>query len=168
MDNGLHVSPPSRRRTISWIGAAIAAPFLSACGGGKAEARSYRVQYSEAEWRKRLSPEAFRILRKEGTERPFSSPLNKEKRKGTYVCAGCATALFSSATKYDSGTGWPSFWKPLKGAVGTSTDFKLGYPRTEVHCATCGGHLGHVFKDGPKPTGLRYCMNGAAMEFRPA
>lgn len=146
----------------------MAAPFITACGGGKAEARSYRVQYSEAEWRKRLSPEAFRILRKEGTERPYSSPLNNEKRKGTFICAGCATPLFSSAKKYDSGTGWPSFWKPMKGAIGTSTDFKLGYPRTEVHCATCGGHLGHVFKDGPKPTGLRYCMNGAAMQFKPA
>lgn len=168
MADRVHVSLPSRRRALSWVGAAMAAPFMTACSGGKAEARSYRVQYSEAEWRKRLSPQAFRILRKEGTERPFSSPLNKEKRKGTFVCAGCATPLFSSATKYDSGTGWPSFWKPLKGAVGTSTDFKLGYPRTEVHCATCGGHLGHVFKDGPKPTGLRYCMNGAAMEFRPA
>ena len=107
-------------------------------------------------------------MRQHGTERPFSSPLNDEKRKGIFVCAADGNRLFSSATKYNSGTGWPSFWQPLRGAIGTSTDYKLGYPRTEVHCAQCGGHLGHVFNDGPRPTGKRYCMNGAAMLFKPA
>lgn len=155
----------SRRQALLWLGAI---PVLAACGGGGAEARNYPVSYSEAEWRKRLTPEQFRILRQAGTERPFSSPLDKEHRKGTFVCAADGNPLFSSTTKFDSRTGWPSFWKPLPGAVGTSTDFKLGYPRTEVHCARCGGHLGHVFDDGPRPTGKRYCINGAAMKFRPA
>ncbi len=158
-----------RRRFLSWIGAGCAASALAAATvPGAASAAKWRVSYSEAEWRKRLTKAEFHILREEGTERPFTSPLNKEKRKGIFVCAGCANDLFSSRTKYDSGTGWPSFWKPLAGAVGTSTDRKLGYPRTEVHCADCGGHLGHVFRDGPQPTGLRYCMNGLAMDFKPA
>ena len=156
-----------RRSILTWLGAGATASLLAACGS-PAEAKSFKVSYSNAEWRKRLTPAQYRILREEGTERPFSSPLDKEKRKGTFVCAGCGNELFSSATKFDSGTGWPSFYAPLRGAVGTSTDFKLGYPRTEIHCADCGGHLGHVFKDGPKPTGLRYCMNGDAMKFRPA
>ena len=163
--------PPAlsdRRRFLSWLGAGVAVPVIAACDGSSAEARSYPVSYSEAEWRRRLTAEQFYILRQAGTERPFTSPLNKEKRKGTFVCAADGNPLFSSATKYESGTGWPSFWKPLKGAVGTSTDYKLGYPRTEVHCARCGGHLGHVFDDGPRPTGKRYCMNGEAMKFRPA
>lgn len=155
----------SRRQALLMLGAL---PVLAACGGDDAEARNYPVSYSEAEWRKRLTPEQFRILRQAGTERPFSSPLDREHRKGTFVCAADGNPLFSSTTKFDSGTGWPSFWKPLPGAVGTSTDFKLGYPRTEVHCARCGGHLGHVFDDGPRPTGKRYCINGAAMKFRPA
>lgn len=158
----------TRREFLAWLGAGAAIPVLAACGGGDAEAKVYPVSYSEAEWRRRLTGEQFRILRQEGTERPFSSPLNDEHRKGTFVCAADGNPLFSSATKFDSGTGWPSFWKPLPGAVGTSTDFKVGYPRTEVHCSRCGGHLGHVFEDGPKPTGKRYCMNGAAMKFRPA
>lgn len=157
----------SRRQALGWLGVGVALPVVAACGGGDAQAKSYPVSYSEAEWRKRLTPEQFRILRKAGTERPFSSPLNAEHRKGTFLCAADGNPLFSSATKFDSGTGWPSFWKPLPGAVGTSTDFKLGYPRTEVHCARCGGHLGHVFDDGPQPTGKRYCMNGDAMTFRP-
>ena len=157
-----------RRRLLAWLGAGAAAPAIAACGSGDAQARSFPVSYSEAEWKKRLTPAQFRILREDGTERPYSSPLNKEKRKGTYVCAADGNALYSSATKYESGTGWPSFWRPLKGGIGTSTDYKLGYPRTEVHCARCGGHLGHVFNDGPEPTGKRYCMNGAAMKFRPA
>ena len=158
----------TRRQFMTWLGAGAAIPVLSACGGGDAQARGYPVSYSEAEWRQRLTPQQFRILREAGTERPFSSALNDEHRKGTFLCAADGNPLFSSATKFDSGTGWPSFWKPLPGAVGMSTDFKLGYPRTEVHCARCGGHLGHVFDDGPKPTGKRYCMNGAAMTFRPA
>lgn len=157
-----------RRRFLVWLGASAAIPVLAACGSNEAEAKTYPIQHSEEEWRRLLTPEQFYILRKEGTERPFTSPLLKEKRKGTFVCAADGNPLFSSATKYESGTGWPSFWKPLPGAVGTSTDYKLGYPRTEVHCAKCGGHLGHVFNDGPKPTGKRYCMNGAAMLFRPA
>ncbi|MEW9854707.1 peptide-methionine (R)-S-oxide reductase MsrB [Novosphingobium sp. M1R2S20] len=158
----------SRRQMLGWLAAGVALPVLGACGSGPAAARSYPVQHSEAEWRRRLTGEQFRILREEGTERPYSSPLNREHRKGTYLCAADGNPLFSSATKFESGTGWPSFWKPLPGAVGTSTDLKLGLPRTEVHCARCGGHLGHVFDDGPKPTGKRYCMNGAAMVFRPA
>lgn len=161
-------SVADRRTALSWLGAGAAASFLAACGSSVAEAKTFKVSYSDAEWRKRLTPAQYRILREEGTERPFTSPLDKEKRKGTFVCAGCGNALYSSETKFDSRTGWPSFYRPLPGAVGTSTDFKVGYPRTEVHCADCGGHLGHVFKDGPKPTGLRYCMNGDAMKFRPA
>ena len=161
-------SPATRRAALAWLGAGAGATFLAACGSSPAQARPFKVSYSDAEWKTRLTPAQYNILREEGTERPFTSPLDKEKRTGTFVCAGCGNALYSSATKYDSKTGWPSFYAPLRGAIGTSTDFKLGYPRTEVHCADCGGHLGHVFKDGPKPTGLRYCMNGLAMKFRPA
>ncbi len=133
-----------------------------------ARARAFPVQLSDAEWRRRLTPHQYAVLRNEATERPGSSPLNKEHRNGMFACAGCNQLLFSSATKFDSGTGWPSFWQPLRGAVGTSTDHKLGYARTEVHCARCGGHLGHVFDDGPRPTGKRYCMNGVAMRFIPS
>jgi peptide-methionine (R)-S-oxide reductase len=115
-----------------------------------------------------LSPPAYQVLRHESTEPPFSSPLNKEHRSGTFACAGCARPLFASRTKFDSGTGWPSFWQPLNGAVGTRQDGRFGMTRTEVHCSRCGGHLGHVFDDGPKPTGLRYCMNGLALRFVPA
>jgi peptide-methionine (R)-S-oxide reductase len=142
-----------------------AAAFIFGCGNEAAAKTKYAVSYSDAEWKKRLSPAAYRVLRQEDTERPYSSPLDKEKRKGTFVCAGCNQRLFSSATKFDSGTGWPSFWQPLKGGIGTKTDYKIGLPRTEVHCARCGGHLGHVFDDGPRPTGKRYCMNGVAMKF---
>lgn len=133
-----------------------------------APAETYAVQKPDAEWRAELSPEQFRVLRGHGTERPGSSPLNAEKRPGTFVCAGCGQALFDAGTKYESGTGWPSFWAPLgDGAVGTQTDRSLFMSRTEVHCARCGGHLGHVFPDGPAPTGQRFCMNGVAMRFEP-
>ena len=159
--------PTSRRSALAWLGAGIALPVLAACGG-TAQAKTYKVSYTEAEWKRRLPPARYAVLREENTERAFSSPLDREKRKGTFVCAGCGNALYSSETKFDSGTGWPSFYRPLPGAVASKTDYKLGYPRKEIHCADCGGHLGHVFNDGPKPTGLRYCMNGLAMEFRPA
>ena len=124
-------------------------------------------QLSEEEWKARLSPAAYAVLRREGTERPWSSDLNDEKRAGIYACAGCGLDLFRSETKYESGTGWPSFYDAIDGALGTSTDYKLVIPRTEYHCARCGGHQGHVFKDGPAPTGLRYCNNGVALTFRP-
>jgi len=160
--------PLSRRTILEMLAASAAVPAIAACGGGAAEAKAYPVSYSEAEWKKRLTPAQFYILRQKGTERPFTSPLNKEHRKGTFVCAADGNRLFSSSTKYDSRTGWPSFYRPLPGAIGTSTDYDIGLPRTEVHCARCGGHLGHVFDDGPQPTGKRYCMNGDAMKFVPA
>ncbi|HKX77303.1 MAG TPA: peptide-methionine (R)-S-oxide reductase MsrB [Novosphingobium sp.] len=160
--------PVERRRFLTWLAASAGLPVLAACGGGDAEAKTYPVSYTEAEWRKRLTADQFYILREHGTERPYTSPLDKEKRAGTFVCAADGNPLFSSATKFESGTGWPSFYRPLKGAIGTSTDYKAGYPRIEVHCARCGGHLGHVFDDGPRPTGKRYCMNGDAMKFAPA
>lgn len=134
----------------------------------RASAGKFEIMLSDAEWRRRLTPQQYAVLRKEDTERPGSSPLLKEKRRGVYVCAGCGLPLFSSAAKYESGTGWPSFWKPLPNAIDTRKDNKLFFTRTEVHCRRCGGHIGHVFNDGPKPTGLRYCMNGLAMKFRPA
>ncbi len=130
-------------------------------------AETFEVTHTDAEWRKLLTPEQYNVLRQSGTERPFSSPLDFERRAGTFSCAGCQLPLFSSATKYDSHTGWPSFWKPLDNAVGTTQDRTFGMTRTEVHCRRCGGHLGHVFDDGPDPTGLRYCMNGVAMIFTP-
>lgn len=126
-----------------------------------------KLELSEDEWRQRLTPEQFHVLREEGTERPFTSALNKEYGKGTYHCAGCDLVLFNSETKFDSGTGWPSFYEPIDGNVGTKTDYKLIFPRTEYHCARCEGHQGHVFKDGPEPTGLRYCNNGVALTFKP-
>lgn len=130
-------------------------------------AHHFPVEKTDEEWRAALTPEEYSVLRGHSTERPFSSPLNTEKRPGTFVCAGCGQPLFASTTKYDSGTGWPSFWEPLAGAVGTSVDRSLFMVRTEVHCARCGGHLGHVFPDGPQPTGQRYCINGVAMRFTP-
>ena len=163
------MSTPSRRRFLGLIAAGVALPVLGACGAGSdAQARDYPVRFTDAEWRKRLTADQYRVLRKADTERPYSSPLNSEHRAGIFACAADGHPLFSSKTKFDSHTGWPSFWKPLPGAIETSTDFAIGLPRTEVHCARCGGHLGHVFDDGPAPTGKRYCMNGAAMKFRPA
>jgi peptide-methionine (R)-S-oxide reductase len=134
----------------------------------EAPAEAFPVQRTEAEWRAALSPEAFRVLREHGTERPGTSPLNAEKRPGTFACAGCDAPLFDAGTKYESGTGWPSFFAPIEGAVGTKTDRSFFMTRTEVHCARCGGHLGHVFPDGPAPTGLRFCMNGVSLAFHPA
>lgn len=128
----------------------------------------FQVSHTPAEWRRMLGGERYHVLREAGTERPFTSPLDKEHRRGTFVCAGCGLPLYSSATKFDSGTGWPSFYRPLPNAIVTRTDRKLLMKRTEVLCRRCGGHLGHVFPDGPKPTGLRYCMNGLALKFVPA
>ena len=129
---------------------------------------TFAVNFPDEEWRRRLTPEQYRVLRQHGTERAGTSPLDREKRAGTFVCAACDQPLFSSDTKFDSRTGWPSFFKPLDGKVATSEDRTLFMARTEVHCSRCGGHLGHVFEDGPPPTGLRYCMNGVAMKFEPA
>ncbi|AOL93321.1 peptide-methionine (R)-S-oxide reductase MsrB [Porphyrobacter sp. LM 6] len=163
----MHLPTLSRRRLMAaTVAMAAALPFVSACGVDPAEAKSFPKGKTDAQWRKLLTKEQYYVLREAGTERPFTSPLNKEKRNGTFVCAGCANPLYASAHKYDSGTGWPSFWQAIdKGAVGTSTDYLLGYPRTEVHCADCGGHLGHIFGDGPKPTGDRHCINGDALRF---
>lgn len=157
----------SKRQFLSMSGiAAIGVTF--GCGRDASAKTRFAVTKTDAEWRKLLPPAAYKTLRQEATETPYTSKLNSEKRAGTYLCAGCAKPLFSSKTKFESGTGWPSFYQPLAGGVGTTTDYKIGFPRTEVHCSRCGGHLGHVFDDGPKPTGKRYCMNGVAMKFIPA
>ncbi|MGZ3479054.1 MAG: peptide-methionine (R)-S-oxide reductase MsrB [Myxococcaceae bacterium] len=129
--------------------------------------KHFAVEHTDDEWRKQLSPAAYTVLPQHGTERAFTSALNQEKRRGKFLCAGCGEALFSSSDKFDSGTGWPSFTAPLPGAVETDTDDTHGMVRTEVHCARCGSHLGHVFEDGPRPTGERFCMNGVALQFRP-
>ena len=153
--------------------AALGAGGLMAAGvalwptGGSAAPEHFPVTLPDAVWRKRLSPAAYQVLRHEGTEPPFTSPLLNEHRRGTFACAGCNRPAFLSATKFESGTGWPSFWAPIKGAVATRNDTSFGMTRTEVHCPQCGGHLGHVFDDGPRPTGLRYCMNGLALQFHP-
>lgn len=146
--------------------AALGATYTLRPGSSSAEAGDFEVTYTEARWREMLSPDQFAVLRKEATERAYTSPLLNEKRTGTYHCAGCDLPLYASETKFDSGTGWPSFYQPLEDAVETSRDFKLLVPRTEVHCRRCGGHLGHVFNDGPPPTGLRHCINGVAMTFQ--
>ena len=158
-----------RRTFLSRSAAMLGGLTLTACFSAVGEAQAaerFAVSKTPAQWRAQLGGAAFGVLRQEDTERPYSSPLNAEHRAGVFSCKGCAQKLFSSKTKFESGTGWPSFYAPLNGAVGTKTDRSIGLPRTEVHCARCGGHLGHVFNDGPKPTGKRYCMNGVAMTFR--
>ena len=161
------------RRTLTLAGisaAAVAAAARLALSGSAhatSASKTFEVTKTEEEWKKLLTPEQFHVLRKHGTERAFTSPLDKQYGPGMYNCAGCDLALFSSTTKFDSGTGWPSFYKPLDNAIGTTVDKSFFMTRTEVHCRRCGGHLGHVFDDGPKPTGLRYCMNGVALKFIP-
>jgi peptide-methionine (R)-S-oxide reductase len=160
-----------RQFLLGGLGLGAVAVALRGKGRSTAQAAggaSFEVVRSEEEWRRLLTPAQFRVLRQHDTERPRSSPLNQEHRAGTYLCAGCDLPLFSSEAKFDSGTGWPSFWAPLAGSVGTSEDRRLFLNRTEVHCRRCGGHLGHVFEDGPPPTGLRYCLNGIALNFVPA
>ena len=158
-----------RRAFIGLTAATAAGSFiLFGRSGAAAPSLRFAVNHTPAEWQKILGLPRYAVLREAATERPFTSPLLKEHRRGTFVCAGCALALFNSATKFDSGTGWPSFWKALPHAVTARADHSVMMERTEVLCARCGGHLGHVFDDGPKPTGLRYCMNGLALNFRPA
>jgi len=158
---------PCNRRAFVGLTAGTLLAGVAILTSGRAEAR-YEIERSPADWRRRLGPARFHILREAGTERPFSSPLVKEKRRGTYHCAGCNLPLFSSSAKYDSGTGWPSFWKALPNAVAYHRDTTFGMVRTEEHCRRCGGHLGHVFDDGPRPTGKRHCINGLSLTFKPA
>lgn len=158
-----------RRMFLGIAGAAgVGGLLLAGRSGSAAPAMRFAVNHTPEQWRQILGPERYAVLREASTERPFTSPLLKEHRRGTFVCAGCALPLFSSSTKFESGTGWPSFWQALPHAVVTRPDHSLMMERTEVLCARCGGHLGHVFDDGPKPTGLRYCMNGLALQFRSA
>jgi peptide-methionine (R)-S-oxide reductase len=155
------------RRAFMGLAAGTALAGIAVLTSGRAAA-AFEVQHSPAEWKRRLGQQRFHILREAGTERPFSSALLKEKRKGVYACAGCALPLFSSSAKYDSGTGWPSFWKALPNAIAYKRDLTLGMIRTEELCRRCGGHLGHVFDDGPPPTGKRHCINGLSLAFKPA
>ncbi|MFO1127662.1 MAG: peptide-methionine (R)-S-oxide reductase MsrB [Rhodospirillales bacterium] len=162
------------RRTLLWAAAAglgataIGALTRGRAGAAPAPAQSFEVTHSDAEWQTLLTPQQYQVLRRHDTERAGSSPLDKLFADGTYLCAGCALPVFPSSTKFDSGTGWPSFWAPIEGNIGTTEDRSWLMTRTEVHCRRCGGHLGHVFPDGPPPTGLRYCMNGVALKFVPA
>ena len=156
------------RRACLGLGLKTAAAAGAMLSPATAYAFKFQVTKTDAEWRAKLGPDRFRILRRAGTERAYSSPLNKEKRRGIFACAGCGLPLFSSATKFDSGTGWPSFWKALPNAIATSRDTAFGMVRVEEHCRRCGGHLGHIFDDGPPPTGKRHCINGLSLTFRPA
>jgi peptide-methionine (R)-S-oxide reductase len=166
--NGARAGRPVNRRHLLGSLAGLAVAGTSACGRAADPSGRFEITLSEAEWRQRLTPAQFQVLRGHGTERAGSSPLDREKRRGVFHCAGCDLPLFASQAKFDSGTGWPSFTRPLPGAIGTRADRSFFMTRTEVHCRRCGGHLGHVFDDGPPPTGLRYCMNGVAMNFVPA
>jgi len=161
-----------RQFLVSAVSVAAIAATGAMFGPGRARSAAtgevFQVSKTEEEWRRILTPEQYKVLREEGTEYPGTSPLLAEKRKGTFNCAGCDLPLYSSDTKYESGTGWPSFWAAIEGAVGTREDNSLCMARTEVHCARCGGHLGHIFDDGPRPTGKRHCINGVALQFRPA
>jgi peptide-methionine (R)-S-oxide reductase len=160
----------TNRRTLLFAGLGAGALVLAIRSRGEsraAPARRYEVVHSDDEWHRILTPEQYEVLRREGTERAFTSPLNHEKRAGTFTCAGCGLPVFSSETKFDSGTGWPSFWAPIDNAVDTSQDFAFGMVRTALQCHRCGGHLGHVFDDGPPPTHRRYCINGVALKFIP-
>ena len=158
-----------RRHLLLGVAAVATCSSFARFAAASAPSETFPVTHSDAEWKKLLNPQQYAVLRESATERPFTSPLLKEHRAGVFSCAGCSREVFSSETKFESGTGWPSFWAPLKpDSVGTARDTSLGMIRTAVYCPDCGGHLGHVFDDGPKPTGLRYCMNGVAMNFKPA
>ncbi len=158
-----------RRTFLTLAGGGVVGLALWQHGAGQAHAAEhFPLTLTDAQWKAKLSPAAYDVLRHEGTEAPYSSPLNNEHRAGVFSCKGCGLPAYTSHTKFDSGTGWPSFWAPLPNAVASKSDTSLFAERTEIHCRRCGGHLGHVFDDGPKPTGKRYCMNGVAMTFRPA